>query len=148
MAVQEKSFGVAAFKDGLLRLVFPIPQGVRRASYLDVSPEPEALSDGAQGGVSPGGRGSRRASVCMAAEALMAGMKDKDKDGGGSASSSTRAVNTNRAPPLGDARSVSVGLLSCTPSPKAITFLLFNVNLSRTFGLKLDKPGRRIFATT
>ena len=80
------------------------PQGVRRASYLDVSPEPEALSDGAQGGVSPGGRGSRRASVCMAAEALMAGMKDGG--GGGSASSSTRAVNSSRAPPLGDARSV------------------------------------------
>ena len=50
-------------------------QGVRRASYLDVSPE--ALSDGAQSRASPGGghgRGSRRASVCMAAEALMAGM--------------------------------------------------------------------------
>ena len=64
-------------------------QGVRRASYLDVSPE--ALSDGSI---------SRRASVCMAAEALMAaGMKDKNS----SASSSTRAVNS-RAPPLGDAR--------------------------------------------
>ena len=67
-------------------------QGVRRASYLDVSPE--ALSDGSI---------SRRASVCMAAEALMAGMKD---GGGGSASSSTRAVNSSRAPPLGYARSV------------------------------------------
>ena len=51
-------------------------QGVRRASYLDVPPE--ALSDGAQSrtslGGGHGGRGSRRASVCMAAEALMAGM--------------------------------------------------------------------------
>ena len=59
-------------------------QGVRRASYLDVS---EARADGAQGGAGVlGGGRSRRASVCMAAEALMAGIKDKDS----SASSSTR----------------------------------------------------------
>ena len=82
-------------------------QGVRRASYLDVSPEAFS-SDGPHSRVSPalgGGRGSgssRRASVCMAAEALMAGIRDKDSREGAAAA----VKSTGRAPPLGDVRSV------------------------------------------